>query len=107
MPTRPRPACSTIGRGGADRKERVGKVRGHVGFRHEAYIAPEGSYESIYVDMPPFGLAAATGVPPVGSRGGGRRSGSRTARPGRPGGPSEGAGNRGGPAAALRRAPFR
>ncbi len=92
MRTRPRPACSTIGRGGADRKERVGKVRGDVGFRHEAYIVPEGSYESIHVDMPPFGLAAATGVPPVGNRG--RRAAQRFAHrsSGAAGGPSEGGG---------------
>ncbi|MGW1029581.1 DUF4188 domain-containing protein [Streptomyces sp. NPDC002577] len=53
----------------ANRKERAGKVRQHVGLWHEAYIAPEGSYESIYLDMPPFGLAAATGVLPIESRG--------------------------------------
>ncbi|MFK4800222.1 DUF4188 domain-containing protein [Streptomyces sp. MPA0124] len=42
-------------------KERKGKVRGHVGLWHEAYVVPEGSYESIYADMPAFGLAAAHG----------------------------------------------
>jgi hypothetical protein len=52
-----------------NRKERAGKVRGHVGLWHESYVVPEGSYESIYHDMPPFGLAAATGVLPVESRG--------------------------------------
>lgn len=52
-----------------NRKERAGKVRGHVGLWHEAYVVPEGSYEAIYFDMPPFGLAAATGVLPVESRG--------------------------------------
>lgn len=44
---------------------------------HEAYIVPEGSYESIYADMPPFGLAAATGVLPLESRG--RRAADRLA----------------------------
>ncbi|WP_037677618.1 DUF4188 domain-containing protein [Streptomyces griseus] len=52
-----------------NRKERAGKVRGHVGLWHETYVVPEGSYEAIYVDMPPFGLAAATGVLPVERRG--------------------------------------
>ncbi|MET8026659.1 DUF4188 domain-containing protein [Streptomyces avermitilis] len=52
-----------------NRKERAGKVRGHVGLWHETYIAPEGSYESIYADMPPFGLAAAHGALPVEKRG--------------------------------------
>ncbi|AYG81208.1 hypothetical protein DWB77_03350 [Streptomyces hundungensis] len=52
-----------------NRKERQGKVRGHVGLWHETYVVPEGSYESIYADMPPFGLAAATGVLPLARRG--------------------------------------
>ncbi|MBT2451984.1 DUF4188 domain-containing protein [Streptomyces sp. ISL-43] len=58
-----------------NRKERAGKVRGHVGLWHESYIAPEGSYESIYADMPPYGLAAATGMLPVEARG--RRAADR------------------------------
>ncbi|WP_369225830.1 DUF4188 domain-containing protein [Streptomyces sp. R39] len=52
-----------------NRKERSGRVRGHVGLWHEAYVAPEGSYESIYFDMPEFGLGAANGVVPVERRG--------------------------------------
>ncbi|MEU9196248.1 DUF4188 domain-containing protein [Streptomyces hundungensis] len=52
-----------------NRKERKGKVRGHVGLWHETYVVPAGSYESIYADMPPFGLAAATGVLPLARRG--------------------------------------
>ncbi|MET9362923.1 DUF4188 domain-containing protein [Streptomyces sp. NPDC006632] len=60
-----------------NRKERKGAMRGHVGLWHETYIAPEGSYESIYADMPPFGLAAATGVLPIESRG--RRAKDRLA----------------------------
>ncbi|MEU5433107.1 DUF4188 domain-containing protein [Streptomyces sp. NPDC020719] len=52
-----------------NRKDRAGKVRGHVGIWHEAYIVPEGSYEAIYADMPPVGLAAATGVLPLEKRG--------------------------------------
>ena len=52
-----------------NRKERAGKARQHVGLWHEAYVVPEGSYESIYADMPAFGLAAAHGVLPVEKRG--------------------------------------
>ncbi|MFI6687553.1 DUF4188 domain-containing protein [Streptomyces sp. NPDC050485] len=58
-------------------KERKGKLRQHVGLWHETYVVPEGSYESIYADMPPFGLAAATGVLPIESRG--RRAADRLA----------------------------
>ncbi|MBT2459507.1 DUF4188 domain-containing protein [Streptomyces sp. ISL-86] len=60
-----------------NRKVRASKQRQHVGLWHEAYIVPEGSYESIYFDMPPFGLAAATGALPVESRG--RRASDRFA----------------------------
>ncbi|MFF4261373.1 DUF4188 domain-containing protein [Streptomyces virginiae] len=60
-----------------NRKDRAGKLRRHVGLWHESYIVPEGSYESIYFDMPPFGLAAATGVLPLESRG--RRAADRFA----------------------------
>ncbi|MEU3985652.1 DUF4188 domain-containing protein [Streptomyces sp. NPDC026672] len=50
-----------------NRRARDGK--GHVGIWHETFIVPAGSYESVYVDMPAYGLAAATGVVPVGRRG--------------------------------------
>ncbi|MFE5142985.1 DUF4188 domain-containing protein [Streptomyces fagopyri] len=52
-----------------NRKERAGGFRQHVGIWHETYVVPEGSYESIYADMPPFGLAAAHGSLPVEKRG--------------------------------------
>ncbi|MEU1007341.1 DUF4188 domain-containing protein [Streptomyces sp. NPDC005890] len=52
-----------------NRKERAGKLRGEVGIWHESYVVPEGSYESIYGDMPAFGLAAAHGQVPVAARG--------------------------------------
>ncbi|MCF3131584.1 DUF4188 domain-containing protein [Streptomyces olivochromogenes] len=52
-----------------NRKERAGKMRGHVGLWHETYVVPEGSHESIYADMPAFGLAAAHGQVPVEARG--------------------------------------
>lgn len=50
-----------------NRRARNGK--GRVGFWHETYAVPAGAHESVYVDMPAFGLGAATGVVPVGSRG--------------------------------------
>ncbi|MGW0843983.1 DUF4188 domain-containing protein [Streptomyces sp. NPDC002787] len=52
-----------------NRKERKGKGRQHVGLWHETYVVPEGSYESIYADMPAFGLAAAHGQVAVERRG--------------------------------------
>ncbi|MFF2147894.1 DUF4188 domain-containing protein [Kitasatospora sp. NPDC058190] len=85
----------------ANRKVREGKLRGHVGLWHETYIAPEGGYESIYFDMPPFGLAGATGALPVEDRG--RHAAQRLAyRSGGTGGAgkSSGGGKRSGEAAA-------
>ncbi|MFE0459943.1 DUF4188 domain-containing protein [Kitasatospora sp. NPDC058965] len=41
----------------------------HVGLWHETYVVPAGNYETIYHDMPAFGLAGATGVLPLESRG--------------------------------------
>lgn len=55
--------------GSLKRKERESRLRGHVGRWHEAYVVPEGSYESIYFDMPAFGLAQAHGQVPVERRG--------------------------------------
>ncbi|MFI7503101.1 DUF4188 domain-containing protein [Streptomyces sp. NPDC049687] len=52
-----------------NRLEKGGKVRGHVGIWHEAYVVPEGSYEAVYGDMPAFGLAAAHGQVPLEQRG--------------------------------------
>lgn len=49
---------------------RLRNSNGSVGVWHETYIVPAGSYESIYVDMPPSGLGAAWGVEPVERRGG-------------------------------------
>ncbi|WP_327675492.1 DUF4188 domain-containing protein [Kitasatospora sp. NBC_00458] len=60
-----------------NRKVKAGRARGNVGLWHETYVVPEGSYESIYFDMPPFGLAGATGVLPLASRG--RRAADRFA----------------------------
>lgn len=50
-----------------NRRLRAGK--GKVGFWHETYVVPAGSYESVYINMPAFGLGAATEVVPVGRRG--------------------------------------
>ncbi|RDG39909.1 DUF4188 domain-containing protein [Streptomyces corynorhini] len=48
---------------------RLREAHGGVGFWHETYAVPAGSYENVYVDMPEFGLGKATGVVPVGRRG--------------------------------------
>ncbi|WP_257003802.1 DUF4188 domain-containing protein [Streptomyces sp. SA15] len=50
-----------------NRRLRAGK--GKVGFWHETFAVPAGSYESVYVNMPEFGLGRATGVVPVARRG--------------------------------------
>lgn len=38
---------------------RVRDGKGGVGIWHETYIVPAGSYESVYVDMPPAGPGSA------------------------------------------------
>lgn len=58
-----------------NRKEK--KSRQHVGLWHETYVVPEGGHESIYADMPAYGLAAATGSLPIEKRG--RRGADRLA----------------------------
>ncbi|MBC9955987.1 monooxygenase family protein [Yimella sp. cx-51] len=45
---------------------RVG-ADGSVGIWHETYEFSAGSYETLYANMPPFGLAKAVGVRPVGA----------------------------------------
>lgn len=47
---------------------RARAARGAVGIWHETYAVPAGGLESIYVDMPVTGLAAATGAAPVTAR---------------------------------------
>ena len=37
-------------------------TNGDVGIWHETYIVQRGAYESVYVNMPPFGLGKATGL---------------------------------------------
>lgn len=78
--------------GAFNRREQTGRLRGRVGIWHEAYVVPEGSYESVYLDMPPFGLAAAHGRVPLERRG--RRAGDRLAY--RSGGGGDGAAPGGG-----------
>ena len=46
----------------------VGKD-GSVGIWHETYKVAAGAYETIYANMPQFGLSAATSHVPVGQRG--------------------------------------
>ncbi|MDT0341186.1 DUF4188 domain-containing protein [Streptomyces litchfieldiae] len=50
-----------------NRRLRAGK--GRVGFWHETYVVPAGAHEAVYVNMPAFGLGAATEVVPVARRG--------------------------------------
>ena len=45
------------------------KAGGAVGIWHETYLVPAGGYETIYVNMPEFGLGAAHGTQPVARRG--------------------------------------
>ncbi|MFG3253473.1 monooxygenase family protein [Streptomyces sp. NPDC048172] len=47
----------------------VRKSRGSVGIWHETYRVPSDGFECVYVDMPPYGLAAAYGTAPVATRG--------------------------------------
>ena len=47
---------------------RMTRSNSAVGVYHESYLVGEGSYETVYVNMPPFGLArAGEAVPAVGS----------------------------------------
>lgn len=59
---RHRPAWTAFNR-------RVRQGAGAVGIWHETFAVPAGGHESIYTDMDPTGLAAATGHVPVGRRG--------------------------------------
>jgi len=44
------------------------RAAAHIGIWHETYRVAPGMYEAIYVNMPSFGLAAATGGPePIGA----------------------------------------
>lgn len=57
-----RPAWTALNR-------RLRKAGRGVGFWHETYVIPAGSHEQIYVNMPAFGLGAASGAIPVSKRG--------------------------------------
>ncbi len=55
---------------------------GSVGIWHESYLVEPGSYETVYSNMPVFGLAAATEhVPAVGRRESARRRLARDNEP--------------------------
>lgn len=51
-----------------DFNTRARESHGAVGIWHETYAVPAGAHESMYVDMPVTGLAAATSHVPVGRR---------------------------------------
>ncbi|HEX5511650.1 MAG TPA: DUF4188 domain-containing protein [Actinomycetales bacterium] len=51
-----------------DFNRRARESRGAVGIWHETFAVPRGAHESVYVDMPPSGLAAATAAVPVRAR---------------------------------------
>jgi len=57
---------------------RLVRDNGDVGIFHETYRVGRGTAESFYGNMPPFGLAAAVGITPVGKMGqtAGRRMGT-------------------------------
>jgi hypothetical protein len=44
--------------------ESVG-TSGDVGIWHETYVVAPGTYENVYVNMPPFGLGAVAGLVPA------------------------------------------
>ncbi|MDC5697216.1 DUF4188 domain-containing protein [Intrasporangium calvum] len=48
--------------------ERGRRAAGAVGVWHETYAVPAGGHESLYLAMPPTGLAAATGVSELATR---------------------------------------
>ena len=48
--------------------KRVKGARDDVGIWHETYQVRAGEYEAIYSGMPPFGLAAATELVPIGKQ---------------------------------------
>lgn len=48
---------------------RARSAQGAVGLWHETFAVPAGGHEALYIDMPPFGLARATGAVEVSRRG--------------------------------------
>lgn len=49
--------------------KRIKGARGDVGIWHETYKVRAGEYEAVYSGMPPFGLAAAAELVPIGRAG--------------------------------------
>ncbi len=56
----------------AEFNRRAAEAPGAVGIWHETYVVPAGHHESIYGDMPPFGLGRAYGTVPLGAGAGAR-----------------------------------
>ena len=54
---REKPCCRAPS--GLARLQSEDRDRGDIGIWHETYLVPAGSYESIYSNMPRFGLAVA------------------------------------------------
>ena len=50
-----------------DFNRRIG-TSGDVGIWHETYAVPQGAYEAIYVNMPPFGLGKVSKLEPARGR---------------------------------------
>ena len=51
------------------RVQRVVRDNGTVGIFHETYVVGPGRAETLYVNMPPYGLGAAVGQGPIAVRG--------------------------------------
>ncbi|MEY9967060.1 hypothetical protein ABIA33_005125 [Streptacidiphilus sp. MAP12-16] len=55
-----------------NQRARASATRGHkpaMGIWHETYAVPAGRHETVYVNMPPYGLGQAFGTQPVAARG--------------------------------------
>jgi hypothetical protein len=52
-----------------DFNKRIKGARGDVGIWHETYRVRAGEYECIYSGMPPYGLASAAELVPIGRQG--------------------------------------
>ncbi|WP_199823915.1 DUF4188 domain-containing protein [Streptomyces sp. NBRC 109706] len=71
------------------RLNRALRAGARVGFWHETFVVPAGAAESFYVNLPPTGLGAATGIEPIAARGErmadrmGRRHSGESAAPAR------------------------
>ncbi|NLU69795.1 DUF4188 domain-containing protein [Streptomyces sp. HNM0574] len=57
----------------AEFNRRARNGAGHVGIWHETYVVPAERCDTLYSDMPAYGLGAAHGVRPLTKRGAARR----------------------------------